>query len=119
MLLNPLGRNDLNAMLVALAAMVPADYSPAELLAWNDAKYLRPCDTPSAQSQPPLFPAVDAAGRELKPHGTHAAFNRHKKRGEAPCDVCVLGEARFQAGRQQQRRDTAAGETRRSADGSP
>jgi hypothetical protein len=29
---------------------------------------------------------------ELKPHGTHAAFNRHKKRGETPCLECVEGE---------------------------
>lgn len=26
--------------------------------------------------------------RELKPHGTPAAYQRHLKRGEKPCDAC-------------------------------
>lgn len=33
----------------------------------------------------------------LAPHGTHAAFNRHKKRGEEPCPLCRVGERRYQA----------------------
>lgn len=28
--------------------------------------------------------------RQLKPHGTHAAYERHRRRGERPCEPCRL-----------------------------
>lgn len=34
--------------------------------------------------------------KPLLPHGTHAAFNRHKKRGETPCATCIAGERAYQ-----------------------
>lgn len=41
---------------------------------------------------------------EALPHGSHAAHNRHKASGEAPCDSCVEAERVYQAERQQRRR---------------
>lgn len=108
MLLNPLTRDDLNAVVVTLAAMVPADYTPAELLAWNDAQYNRPLATPYPGDQPPLFPAVAANGHRLRPHGTHAAFARHKNAGEDPCEPCVFGERDYQRNRKRNNRANAS-----------
>ena len=34
--------------------------------------------------------------RELKPHGTAAAYKRHRRHGETPCDACLLAEAQRQ-----------------------
>lgn len=107
MLLNPLTRADLNAVAVTLAAMVPADYTPAELLAWNDAQYVRPEPSEPAGNQAPLFPTM-LVTRRLKPHGTHAAFNRHKNAGEIPCPACQLGEREYQAARPDRRKLPAA-----------
>lgn len=109
-LLRPLDRAALLELAVTLAAMVPVDYSPAELLAWNDHRYANPRPAASAGEQAPLFPVVDVTGG-LKPHGTHAAFNRHKKRGENPCDECTFGESQYQA-EQFQRRQRRAVESR-------
>jgi hypothetical protein len=39
--------------------------------------------------------------RELLPCGTYAAFNRHKSRGETPCDACR--EAKREYDREYQR----------------
>ena len=41
---------------------------------------------------------------ELAPHGTHAAFNRHRNAGEEPCQPCRDGEREYQRIRGQQRR---------------
>lgn len=41
---------------------------------------------------------------EMKPHGTHAAFNRHKAHGEEPCSTCWEGERIYQAQRARDRR---------------
>src|SRR4051794_887728 len=38
-ILTDLNNQDLLALAVTLAAMVPDDYSPVELLAWNDSRY--------------------------------------------------------------------------------
>ena len=32
---------------------------------------------------------VDVGGKKLRPCGTYAAFQRHKKRDEEPCEACV------------------------------
>jgi hypothetical protein len=32
----------------------------------------------------------------LRPCGTHAAFRRHERRGEAPCSACRIAEAEHQ-----------------------
>lgn len=98
-LLHAMDRQNLYAVTVTLAAMVPDDYSPAELLAWNDARYgdAEPARAIADQQQP-LFPAV-LVTRQLRPHGTHAAFVRHRAAGEQPCDPCVHGEREYQRAR--------------------
>lgn len=100
--LRGLTRHDLTALAVTLAAMVPDDYSPVELLAWNDSRYA-PVVTPVASTQPPLFPAV-LVTRRLRPHGTHAAFVRHRNAGEEPCDACWHGERAYQRNRKRNNR---------------
>lgn len=48
----------------------------------------------------PAAPApASKASRPLKPHGTHAAFVRHKNHGEDPCPACVQGEREYHATR--------------------
>lgn len=43
-------------------------------------------------------------GRVLRPCGTHAAYVRHKARGEAVCDACLDAERTYQADRSRARR---------------
>lgn len=38
-------------------------------------------------------------GRQLKPCGTEAAYKRHKRNGEAPCDACARAHRDGQRGR--------------------
>lgn len=53
----------------------------------------------------PLADHDDFSGpRITQPHGTHAAFNRHRKRGDKPCRQCRDGERAYQAERHNQRR---------------
>ncbi len=73
-------REQLEALIVALAAMVPDDVSVDTLLAW-----IRP-----KPKQPP------GITRQLRPHGTHAAFNLHRKHSEEPCAACWTGERLYQ-----------------------
>lgn len=103
--LAPLHRQDLLELAVALAAMVPVDYTPAELLAWNDSRYRR-ISRPVLDRQQPLFPAAVVNGRPLRPHGTHAAFMRHRTRREEPCESCWHGEREYQRLRARRRRST-------------
>lgn len=42
--------------------------------------------------------------RSLRPHGTHAAFTRHRNNGETPCELCVEGERLYQRQRKRVRR---------------
>lgn len=51
----------------------------------------------------------------LMPHGTHAAFNRHRNAGETPCHDCVIGERDYQRIRGAQRRYRARNEARVAA----
>lgn len=97
-----LDTRELRALAVTLAALVPDDYSPAELLAWNDSRYTTRV-TPVASTQPPLFPAI-AVTRQLKPHGTHAAFMLHRKHREEPCAPCWHGEREYQRNRKRRNR---------------
>jgi hypothetical protein len=39
----------------------------------------------------------------LQPHGTHAAYNRHRNRSETPCETCVAGERVYQSERERRR----------------
>lgn len=98
---------DLPALAVVLAGMVDEDRTVRDLLGWVDAP-LRPQRQPAARpgspAQPAEAPAVPPRDVQLVPCGTHAAFARHKKRGEAPCLACVVGERTYQRERAQRRR---------------
>ena len=74
---------------IALAAMVPDDKPLSELLAWCDSNHQR------------------SNVRQLMPHGTHAAFNRHKDAGQEPCSECREGERTYQRERARRRRASA------------
>lgn len=39
---------------------------------------------------------VKVGGKRLRPCGTHAAFQRHRKRAEEPCAACTEAEVRWQ-----------------------
>jgi hypothetical protein len=89
-----------HALPVVLAAMVPLEGGVADLLDW----------VPLPDNARPL------RGRALQPCGTHAAFVRHKLRGEPVDEVCREGERRFQRARKRHVRRTGrpatAGRTR-------
>ena len=104
-------RTDLEAIVVALAAMVPDDKTPAELLRWLDPDRLsRNARTRAREARRKA--AVVRAGapidRVFQPCGTHAAFNRHRSRGEDPCGVCIAGERIYQRLRARDRRPKGA-----------
>lgn len=91
-ILRPIDRDGLVALSVTLAAMVPTDQSPTQLLAWNDN------DAATVHHSP----------RMLQPHGTHSMYNRHRKNGEHACEACIVGERDYQLGRARSRRHLAA-----------
>ena len=104
-------RTDLEAIVIALASMVPDDKTPNELLGWLDPdRASRNAKTRAREARRKA--AVIRAGapidRVFQPCGTHAAFNRHKSRSEEPCDVCKAGERIFQRIRARERRAKAA-----------
>lgn len=88
---------DLKLLALTLAAMVPDDRSPAELLIWNDK-----IDDLIARRRGEL------AG--LKPCGTRAAWMRHKANGEQPDPACEEANRAYQ--REAKRRQYAV--TRRA-----
>lgn len=82
-----LDRADTFGLCVVLAAMNDPD-RPLSVIRSRLPRLLRALDSPSRRR---------AAG--LKPCGTHAAHNRHKNRGEEPCEACKQGEREYQARR--------------------
>lgn len=99
--LTGLTRQELYALAVTLAATTPDDYTPVELLAWNDSRWT-PVEAPTEQT--PLFAATIPSTRRLRPHGTHAAFVRHRKHREEPCNACWYGEREYQRERGRRKR---------------
>lgn len=87
-ILTKLSARDLYAIAVTCAAMIPDDQSPCDLLAWNDDAAFIPTPAPANRA----------------PHGTHAAFNRHRTAGQHPCDDCWDGERLYQRVRGRRRR---------------
>lgn len=80
------------ALPVVLAAMVPPDRPVSELLAWVTwDEHGRPLPPP-----PPEEPG-------LRPHGTHAAYVRHRAKGERPCPACVRAERDYHRTRRARR----------------
>ncbi len=59
-------------LLVVLAAMVPLDQPVGDLLAWT---------------------ATEPPARHLRPCGTLAAYRRHLRHGERPCERCKAANA--------------------------
>lgn len=90
-LIHSLNPQERYALTVVLAAMVPTDRTVTELLAWIDG------------------PATVYVPRValLRPCGTHAAYVRHKKRDERPCEACVEAERGYQRERKRERRRAA------------
>lgn len=76
---------DLRGLCVTLAAMVPDDRTPSELLEWND-----------LPKKPRSHHAEVPGPRLPQPCGTHAAFVRHKARGETVDPECVSAERKYQ-----------------------
>jgi hypothetical protein len=95
-----LDRADLTAVALVLAGMVDEDRSVRSLL----------------RDLPRLVEAVDGPRRRrqrpLLPHGTHAAFERHRRAGEPPCTPCITAERGYQRSRPRVR---AAAATPRTA----
>jgi hypothetical protein len=77
------------AALTVLAALVKVD-EPV------DAWWQRGLDGVGQRDAPGLV--------GLAPHGTHAAFNRHRAHDETPCRECADGERAYQAERARRRR---------------
>ncbi|MCW2601835.1 MAG: hypothetical protein JWM02_3664 [Frankiales bacterium] len=93
----------LETLVVVLAAMVPDDQTPGDLLAWCDPARARAERNRLAR----LRQAALLAPKPRKECGTHAAFNRHRNASEMPCEACVLGERIYQRDRGRRRRQTA------------
>lgn len=53
--------------------------------------------------------------RSLQPHGTHAAYVRHRSHGEEPCDECKAGESDYQRARHIKRKEQRARKAARQA----
>lgn len=76
--LQTLRSDEKDALLVVQAAMIPDDKPVDDLLSWiTFDQYGRPLDAPR-----------DRSGRIMQPCGTRAAYRRHLRRKEKPCDPC-------------------------------
>ena len=110
------------ALLIVQAAMIPDDVDVGTLLAWVTwDEYGRPLPgaSPAARRERALAAPPQAPRRwreeELKPCGSHAAFNRHKIRGELIDDECAAGEKSYQDAYYALRKQRAADPERISA----
>jgi hypothetical protein len=65
----------------------------------------------------PALLAGDVVSRQLKPCGTEAAYQRHVKRDEQPCDPCQQARTDAQTARSRRRRadPTVGGRARADA----
>jgi hypothetical protein len=90
----------IGAATVDLAAAVNAEqYSQAGPVQWQlvqDGRGLRLRASVAVANGDDV---VRRPSRVTQPCGTHAAFARHKARGEDPCAECVIGERAYQRGR--------------------
>lgn len=102
-----MARADLPAVVVVLAAMVPDDRTPGELLAWADPTAVERERKRDEAKLERLRRRHAAGQRTLQPCGTHAAYTRHKNRCEEACEACVLAERIYQRDRMRRRRGQA------------
>ena len=87
------GEDEIRALLVVLAGMVPVDVPAASLLSWlKFDEFGRPLDRP------------------LAPCGTYGAYRRHKQRGELTDDDCERAAREYWAERNRIRKTAAARE---------
>lgn len=82
-LLHNLNQQDIHALTIVLAAMIPEDRTIKELLAWTN--------------QLP----------QLKPCGTHAAYARHKTNNEPIDPLCQRAERAYQRNKKREQRRAA------------
>ncbi len=89
--------NDLAALVVMLAALVPDDQTPSELLAWwnPDAGERRKRRAEQRRLRR-MRQRDEPVVRATQPCGTHAAYVRHWKRSETPDEDCVAAERLYQ-----------------------
>lgn len=123
-LLTPLDVPDLYALAVTLAALVPVDATPRELLAWNDQRPTRRA-MPDPSTQPALFPAVaispatrsSRTGQKLRPCGTRTAAERHLANGEELDPACEQARRDYyaEAGRTRRQRQREAAEAAKNS----
>lgn len=90
-----LDRADTAALCLVLAAMIDDERSVRGLLQ-DVPKLLRWLNRPRLLRE-----------RPLRPCGTHAAWERHKRRGEEPCPACTEAERAYQRARTRDRRRPA------------
>lgn len=101
-----------DALLVILAAMIPDDRTPADLLSWvtwDEHGYPLPPDTVLVlhQGGRKPGPAPKPPG-ELAPCGTATAAKRHYANGERPCEPCRAAANADQAAKRQAARAEVA-----------
>lgn len=103
-LLRALKGVELEALAVTLAAMVDPDRTVPDLLSWvTFDEHGNPVAPPvAAQTEP------GPGDQWTRPCGTHAAYNRHKLRGEHPCPACFEAERAYRRERKRAQRATRA-----------
>jgi hypothetical protein len=99
-----LAPEEVTALLVVQAAMIPVDVPAAALLSWVTwDEYGRPLPGPVLEA-----PAPGRRSVTLQPCGTYAAFRRHEDRGELIDDDCRAAAKAYWADRYRRRKSTAA-----------
>ena len=110
--LSALAVHERDALLVVLAAMIPEDRTPADLLSWVT------WDEEGRPLPPDTVLVLHEGGRkrgpgprppgEIAPCGTATAAKRHYANGERPCEPCRLAANADKAAKRQARRENAA-----------
>lgn len=123
--LDSLTAEQMRALIIVQAAMIPDDRTPADLLSWvtwdehgNKIRPVRenPLPGPSLTGNSWAeyrFPLRDQSW--MRPCGTYAAYMRHLTRGETPDDDCKHGARLHWAAKARNRRARIREETERTA----
>ena len=100
-----LPRQERDALPVILAAMIPDDRTPADLLSWvtwDEFGRPLPADTVLMLAERKPGPALS------QPCGTVSAYKRHYANGERPCEACREARNTARAAARQAREKAAA-----------
>jgi hypothetical protein len=92
-------------LLVILAAMVPHDQAPQDLLAWVDWDEF---GAPLPEGAQMVLYSPYRRGGMPASCGTRGAYQRHLKAQEPPCDPCRAAESDYQTGRRAAGKESAA-----------